>query len=163
MTLLFRNRSVALVTLVTILGEVLGFSSLTLFPTFARDVLHTDAAGLGAMTAARSIGGIGGAIALASGARSRDGALLLVTTGVFGLSLVVFAASSVLLLSIGILIVVGGAMAALDTWVRRSSNGTSRTASEARQWASGTSPSGSGRSGTLGSARPRRSSARRSR
>ncbi len=115
MTLLFRNRSVALVTLVTILGEVLGFSSLTLFPTFARDVLHTDAAGLGAMTAARSIGGIGGAIALASGARSRDGALLLVTTGVFGLSLVVFAASSVLLLSIGILIVVGGAMAALDT------------------------------------------------
>jgi hypothetical protein len=67
------------------------------------------------MTAARSIGGIGGAIALASGARSRDGALLLLTTGVFGLSLVVFAASSVLVLSIGILIIVGGAMAALDT------------------------------------------------
>ena len=44
MTLLFRNRPVALVTLVTILGEVLGFASLTLFPTFARDVLHTDAA-----------------------------------------------------------------------------------------------------------------------
>jgi predicted MFS family arabinose efflux permease len=115
MTLLFRNRPVALVTLVVILGEVLGFASLTLFPTFARDVLHTDASGLGAMTAARSIGGIGGAIALASGARSRDGALLLLTTGVFGLALVAFAASSVLVLSIGILVIVGGAMAALDT------------------------------------------------
>jgi MFS family permease len=115
MTLLFRNRPVALVTLVTILGEVLGFASLTLFPTFARDVLHTDASGLGAMTAARSIGGIGGAIALASGARSRDGALLLLTTGVFGLALVAFAASSVFALSIGILVIVGGAMAALDT------------------------------------------------
>ena len=115
MTLLFRNRPVALITLVVIFGEVLGFSSLTLFPTFARDVLHTDATGLGVLSAARSIGGVGGAIALASGGRSRDGALLLLTTGVFGVGLVLFAASSVLVLSIGIIVIVGGAMAALDT------------------------------------------------
>ena len=115
MTLLLRNRPVAIITLVTILGEMLGFASLTLFPAFARDVLHTDASGLGVMSAARSVGGVVGGLALASSVRTRDGALLLTTTGLFGLALVGFSASSVFAVSVVILVVVGGSMAALDT------------------------------------------------
>lgn len=115
MTLLLRNRPVAIITLVTILGEMLGFASLTLFPAFARDVLHTDASGLGVMSAARSVGGVFGGLALASSVRTRDGALLLTTTGLFGLALVGFSASSVFAVSVVILVVVGGSMAALDT------------------------------------------------
>jgi MFS family permease len=115
MTLLLRNRPVALVTLVTILGEVLGFASLTLFPAFARDVLHSDASGLGAMSAARSMGGIIGGFALAGSVRSRDGALLLAVTAAFGAALIAFAASSVFAVSILILVIAGGSMAALDT------------------------------------------------
>lgn len=115
MTLLLRNRPVAIITLVTILGEMLGFASLTLFPAFARDVLHTDASGLGVLSAARSVGGVFGGLALASSVRTRDGALLLTTTGLFGLALVGFSASSVFAISVVILVVVGGSMAALDT------------------------------------------------
>lgn len=115
MTLLLRNRPVAIITLLTILGEMLGFASLTLFPAFARDVLHTDASGLGVMSAARSVGGVFGGLALASSVRTRDGALLLTTTGLFGLALVGFSASSVFAISVVILVVVGGSMAALDT------------------------------------------------
>ena len=47
MTLITRNRRVALIALIVVLAEVLGFSSITVYPTFARDVLGSDAAGLG--------------------------------------------------------------------------------------------------------------------
>ncbi len=96
MTLIARNRLVAMIAAVVIVGEILGFSSFTLYPTFARDVLHVDAAGLGAMSAARGIGGIIGLLALARfGFRGRGGTLLLGATIVFGLALVAFATSSV--------------------------------------------------------------------
>lgn len=116
MTLIARNRLVALIAAVVIVGEILGFSSVTLYPTFARDVLHVDAAGLGAMSAARGIGGIVGLLALARfGFRGRGGALILGATIVFGLALVAFAASSVFALSLAILAAVGLTASALDT------------------------------------------------
>ena len=58
MTLITRNRRVALIALIVVMAEVFGFSSLTVFPTFARDVLHSDAAGLGALGIARYFGSI---------------------------------------------------------------------------------------------------------
>jgi MFS family permease len=116
MTLIARNRLVALIAAVVIVGEVLGFSSFTLYPTFARDVLHVDAAGLGAMSAARGVGGILGLILLARfGFGGRGGALLLGATVAFGLALVAFAASSVFALSLAILAFVGLTASALDT------------------------------------------------
>lgn len=116
MTLIARNRLVALIATVVIVGEVLGFSSFTLYPTFARDVLHVDAAGLGAMSAARGVGGILGLLLLAGfGFRGRGGALLLGTTVAFGLALVAFASSTVFVLSLAILTLIGLTASALDT------------------------------------------------
>ncbi len=58
MTLITRNRRVALIALVVVVTEVFGFSSITVYPTFARDILDSDAAGLGALGLARNIGAI---------------------------------------------------------------------------------------------------------
>ncbi len=49
LTLLGRNREVRWILAMVIVTEVLGFSSMTLTPTFARDVLDVGAAGLGVL------------------------------------------------------------------------------------------------------------------
>ena len=116
MTLILRNRPVALIALAVIFGEVLGFSSLTLYPTFARDILRVDATGLGTMSAARALGGVcGGLLLAASGLRDRGGVLLLGATGVFGLGILGFALSDIFLVSLGFLLIIGAAGSALDT------------------------------------------------
>lgn len=116
MTLILRNRLVALIAIVVIFGEVFGFSSVTLFPTFARNVLDVDAAGLGAMSAARSVGGMAGLLLLATlGFRGRGGRLLLTATSGFGIALIAFSTSTIFLLSLGLLVLVGMMSAALDT------------------------------------------------
>ena len=115
-TLISRNRLVALIALVVIVGEVLGFSSLTVYPTFARDVLHSDATGLGALAGARSVGAIVGMLLLARlGLGGRGGRLLLSAAFGLGLGLVGFALSSSFALSLALLLAVGAAAAALDT------------------------------------------------
>jgi MFS family permease len=119
MTLILRNRVVAVVAFVVIVAEVLGFSCATLFPTFARDVLQSDASGLGAITASRYLGAI---VALLLVARAtvphRGGRLILLATAGLGLSLVAFALSRSLVLSLGFVFAVGIASAALDTLVQ---------------------------------------------
>ena len=115
MTLVLRNRLVGLIALVVIVGEVLGFSSITVFPTFARDVLDVDAGGLGAMAAARALGGVVGLLALATlGFRGRGGALILLAAAGFGLSLIAFSISTIFLLSLLLLTAVGASAAAMD-------------------------------------------------
>jgi MFS family permease len=115
-TLITRNRLVALIALVVIVAEVLGFSSLTVFPTFARDVLHSDATGLGALSAARNLGAIAGMVLLARlGIGARGGRLILLATLGFGLALVGFALSTSFALSFVLLVAVGAAGAGLDT------------------------------------------------
>ena len=115
MTLLARNRPVLLIAIIVILGEVLGFSSLTVIPAFARDVLGVDAAGFGAISAARSVGGVLGATALAATVRNHDGPLMVAVTALFGLTFVVFAITPVFVLSVALSVVIGAAAAALDT------------------------------------------------
>ena len=114
MSLLLRNRPVALIAFIVILAEVLGFSCATLFPTFARDVLRSDASGLGAITAARYVGAIVALLLLARSAPA-GGRLLLVATAGLGISLVVFALSTSFVLSLVLVGVVGVASATLDT------------------------------------------------
>ena len=115
-TLIARNRSVAVIALVVIVGEVFGFSSLTVFPTFARDVLHSDATGLGALSAARNLGAIAGLVLLARlGLGGRGGRLILLATLGFGLGLVGFALSTSFALSLVLSLAVGASAAALDT------------------------------------------------
>jgi hypothetical protein len=71
-------------------GEILGFSHQTLLPSLARDVLGVGATGLGAMTAARSLGGIVGILATSAlGPLPASGALFLAILAGFGATLVV--------------------------------------------------------------------------
>lgn len=115
-TLIGRNRSVAVIALVVIVGEVFGFSSLTVYPTFARDVLHSDATGLGALAAARSLGAIAGLVILARlGLGGRGGRLILLATLGFGLGLVGFALSTSFAVSLVLSLAIGASAAALDT------------------------------------------------
>ena len=83
-----RNR--ILVTLMALAGvtEVFGFTHMSLLPVIAKDVLGIGAVGLGVMTAARQIGGIGGLLALSSiGDFRRKGLLMFTIVVTFGVSL----------------------------------------------------------------------------
>jgi MFS family permease len=70
-------------------AEVLGFSHQALLPSLARDVLRTGPEGLGALAAARSVGGILGLVAAyGRGAAWGGGALFVGVLLAFGASLV---------------------------------------------------------------------------
>jgi len=117
MTLITRNRRVALIASVVVVTEVLGFSSITVYPTFARDILHSDAAGLGALGTARNIGAIAALLLLARVglAKSRGGRAIVLAVSAMGVGLIAFALSSSFALSFAVLVVVGAAMAGSDT------------------------------------------------
>jgi hypothetical protein len=72
-------------------AEVLGFSHQALLPSLARDVLRTGPEGLGALNAARSVGGILGLVAVATRGARGGGALFLAVLGAFGGSLLALA------------------------------------------------------------------------
>ena len=115
-TLLAREPIVRHIVVLVVAGEVLGFATLTLFPAFAQDVLRTDAAGLGAMTAARSIGGFLGLLLVTRwGLRNRAGWYLLAVTGLLGGALAALAISGTLGMALAVLLIVGAAMSILDT------------------------------------------------
>lgn len=117
MTLITRNRRVALIALVVVMAEVFGFSSITVFPTFTRDVLDSDAAGLGALGTARNIGAIAVLLFLAriGLAKTRGGRLILLAVASLGLGLTAFALSTSFALSFAVIVLVGAAMAGVDT------------------------------------------------
>jgi hypothetical protein len=69
-------------------AEVFGFAHQALLPSLARDVLHVGADGLGALTAARSMGGIAGLAAVSGLGQFTGGGLLLGALFAFGGSLV---------------------------------------------------------------------------
>jgi predicted MFS family arabinose efflux permease len=67
------------------IAEVLGFSHQALLPVLAKDVLHVGAAGLGALTAFRFLGGVVGVLLLSAlGEVRRRGLLLLGVLAAFG-------------------------------------------------------------------------------
>ena len=100
----------ALVMLVAVFS-VLGFPFLVLMPVVARDVLHTDARGYGALMAAVGVGAMLGALGLAlAGRRVHKGAALLGGGGVFGVLLVLFAAARAVGGAIALLALAGCAM-----------------------------------------------------
>jgi MFS family permease len=115
-TLILRNRLVTAIALVVIVGEMLGWSTTSLYPTFARDVLHVDAAGLGALTGARSLGSVVGLLFLATRGLGGRGGRWLLTAGVgFGLGLAAFALSTLFVASLVLLVLIGAASSAFDT------------------------------------------------
>jgi hypothetical protein len=86
------DRTLLMLMVLTAGAEVLGFAHQALLPSLARDVLHRGPEGLGALSAARSVGGILG-LAAAAGRASSGGAFFLAVLGSFGAGLIVLGAS----------------------------------------------------------------------
>ena len=110
-----RNPSLGLLVLLTGGIEILGFSTLALLPSIARDVLKLGADGLGLI---QSVGAIGGMIAVSvlalSGEIKSRGSVFLITLLVFGASLAWLGQSSSLMMVLAAIIVVNSAMAVSD-------------------------------------------------
>jgi len=85
-----KDRTLLVLMLLTSGAEILGFSHQALLPSLARDILRVGPEGLGAMNAARSIGGIVALVVLSMRPIERGGGILLLSVLVsFGGSLIV--------------------------------------------------------------------------
>jgi len=90
-----------------------GFPCVTLLPSFARDVLHTDARGYGMLMAVTGVGAIVSVLVLASRQKSGVGGAVVAGAGlVFGAALVLFAASRSFLTAVPLLTIAGAGMVA---------------------------------------------------
>lgn len=116
LTLVRRNRLLALLMVAVILVEVLGFSSLTLVPVFAREVFGQGPDAYGTMNAVRSMGGVIGLLVIIRlGLRASRGLVLMLLDIVFGGALVVFALTPGFGLALVSLLVVGAGAAGADS------------------------------------------------
>ncbi len=83
------DRVVVALMALTAGAEVLGFSHQALLPSLARDILRTGPEGLGALNAARAVGGIAGLVVASTRASAPGGgALFLAVLAAFGASLI---------------------------------------------------------------------------
>jgi hypothetical protein len=101
-----RERTLLVLMTLTAGAEVLGFAHQALLPSLARDVLHTGPEGLGALNAARAVGGILGLAAASVHGATAGGARFLAVLVTFGVSLIVLAGAPHLVGFIGVLVVV---------------------------------------------------------
>ena len=120
-TLVRRDPMLLTLMFLTAAAEVLGFSHQTLLPSLARDVLHTGPEGLGALNAARSVGGIVGLLASMRGLTG-GGALFLAVLAGFGISLVGLGAAPLAVGFTGVVLVliVANALGALTDLLAQS-------------------------------------------
>jgi MFS family permease len=112
LTYLRTDRRLRVLMVLTAILSVFGFPYISMMPVFARDVLHRGAEGYGVLLSAIGIGAVIGALAIAlysTRIRAR-GRLMLIGGTVFGVLLMLFAASRSLGLSIILLALAGCAM-----------------------------------------------------
>jgi len=112
-----RDRTLLVLMILTAAAEVLGFAHQALLPSLARDVLHTGPEGLGALNAARAVGGIFGLLAASSRGAAAGGARFLAALVTFGLSLIGLGVAPYMVGFVGVLavlIVVNAAGALAD-------------------------------------------------
>ena len=100
-----RDRTLLVLMMLTAGAEVLGFAHQALLPSLARDVLHIGPEGLGALNAARSVGGILGLAAASLRGAPGGGALFVSVLVTFGASLIVLGAAPHLVGLVGVLVV----------------------------------------------------------
>ena len=100
-----RDRTLMVLMMLTAGAEILGFAHQALLPSLARDVLHTGPEGLGALNAARAVGGILGLAAAFARGSAGGGALFLAVLVTFGASLIVLGAAPHLVGFVGVLVV----------------------------------------------------------
>jgi MFS family permease len=100
------DRMLLVLMVLTAGAEVLGFAHQALLPSLSRDVLHTGPEGLGAMNAARAVGGIVGLATSMRGLVRGSGALFVGVLATFGASLIALGAAPYVLGFTGVLVVV---------------------------------------------------------
>ena len=116
-----RDRMLLVLMMLTAGAEVLGFAHQVLLPSLARDVLHTGPEGLGALNAARAVGGILGLAAASLRSGTSGGARFLAVLVAFGAGLIVLGVAPHVTGMIGVLIVltfVNGAGALADLFAQ---------------------------------------------
>jgi ENTS family enterobactin (siderophore) exporter len=105
---------VAVLACVAIIAEILGFSNDGILPVFASSILGLGAEGLGLLYLAVRIGSVVGLLVLVRTSARLSGIALIALLLMFGLALVGFGASTVLLPSLIFLAVAGSAAACID-------------------------------------------------
>ena len=100
-----RDRTLLVLMMLTAGAEVLGFAHQALLPSLARDVLDIGPEGLGALNAARSVGGILGLAAASLRGVAGGGTLFVSILLSFGASLVVLGAAPHVVGFVGVLVV----------------------------------------------------------
>lgn len=101
-----RDRMLLVLMMLTAGAEVLGFAHQAVLPSLARDVLHAGPEGLGALNAARSVGGILGLLASLRGVAHGGGALFVAVLVSFGASLIGLGAAPYLVGFAGVVLLV---------------------------------------------------------
>lgn len=115
-TLVRRDPAIALLTITVIVIEILGFSSMTLLPSFARDVFDGGPDAYGIMNAVRSLGSVIGLVVLIRlGARLTSGPSLMAFGGAMGAALVLFALAPTYLVALVPLALFGAMAASMDS------------------------------------------------
>ena len=109
------NGPVRTLLLLSLAMEALGFSHFVMMPVMAKNVLEVGATGLGYLSAASGFGAMASTLVVASlGDFRHKGALLAVTAGSAGLSLVFFGFSPWFPVSLVAVMMVGGSLMAYD-------------------------------------------------
>lgn len=94
-------------------GSFFGFPCITLLPSFARDVLHTDARGYGALMAVTGVGAIAALLVLAGRQKTGVGGSVVAGAGLaFGAALALFASARSFATAVPLLALAGAAMVA---------------------------------------------------
>jgi len=104
----WRNETVRAALLITMLASLFIVPFTTLLPVFARDILAVGASGQGLLLTAMGVGALGSAVIIASfGDRMPRGIFMLGGVTLYGLGVVVFAASPWFNLSMALMVIVG--------------------------------------------------------
>ncbi len=115
-----RNNPIVLGAISLDLVVVLFGSATALLPVFAREILHTDTVGLGLLRTAPAVGAAIIALWLASKPLVRHvGAWMLGAIAVYGLAMIGFAISTVLILSM-VMLAITGAADMISVYIRQS-------------------------------------------
>lgn len=111
-----RNRALRTLLILSVLTEAFGFSHFVMLPVVARDVLNTDAYGLGLLSTAGGVGAMVGTFFVASlGDFNRKGRLLFLSCAGTGISLLFFALSPWFVASIFLVALLNVALWAYDS------------------------------------------------
>ena len=109
------NRPLRVMLLLSVLVETFGFSYIVMLPVIAKNVLHVGASGLGYLSAAGSVGALAGTVVVAGMSEFRaKWTMLTVSTGVAGISLVLFGVSPWFITSLVLASAVGSALVVYD-------------------------------------------------